>query len=157
MVNTELKAYGAFEQKKKLIAGIVLTGGGSNLKHLRQLANYTTGFDSRIGFANEYIANDKNQYLKGPEFATSIGLLMESLKIRDKKQNAEVQEPLQEPAEANTETQISAAENTPENVQQAETVQHEPALSEQQSRKAAKLTFGQSLMEKVKKFFEEVE
>jgi cell division protein FtsA len=36
MVNTELKAYGAFEQKKKLIAGIVLTGGGSNLKHLRQ-------------------------------------------------------------------------------------------------------------------------
>ena len=89
MVNTELKAYGAFEQKKKLIAGIVLTGGGSNLKHLRQLANYTTGFDSRIGFANEYIANDKNQYLKGPEFATSIGLLMESLKIRDKKQNAD--------------------------------------------------------------------
>jgi cell division protein FtsA len=89
MVNTELKAYGAFEQKKKLIAGIVLTGGGSNLKHLRQLANYTTGFDSRIGFANEYIANDKNQYLKGPEFATSIGLLMESLKIRDKKQTVE--------------------------------------------------------------------
>jgi cell division ATPase FtsA len=64
-----------------------LTGGGSNLKHLRQLANYTTGFDSRIGFANEYMANDKNQYLKGPEFATSIGLLMESLKIRDKKLN----------------------------------------------------------------------
>jgi cell division protein FtsA len=31
------------------------------------------------------VANDKNQYLKGPEFATSIGLLMESLKIRDKK------------------------------------------------------------------------
>jgi cell division protein FtsA len=49
MVNTELKGYGAFEQKKKLIAGIVLTGGGSNLRNLRQLANYTTGFDSRIG------------------------------------------------------------------------------------------------------------
>jgi cell division protein FtsA len=32
MVNTELKAYGAYEQKRKLIAGIVLTGGGSNLK-----------------------------------------------------------------------------------------------------------------------------
>jgi cell division ATPase FtsA len=61
------------------------TGGGSNLKNLRQLANYVTGFDARIGFANEYIANDKNQYLKSPEFATSIGLLMESLKIHDKK------------------------------------------------------------------------
>ena len=37
MVNTELKAYGAHDQKKKLIAGLVLTGGGSNLKNLRQL------------------------------------------------------------------------------------------------------------------------
>ena len=80
MVNNELKGYGAYEQKKKLIAGIVLTGGGSNLRHLRQLSNYVTGFDARIGYANEYVANDKNQFLKGPEFATSIGLLMESLK-----------------------------------------------------------------------------
>lgn len=87
MVNTELKSYGAYEQKRKLIAGIVLTGGGSNLKNLRQLVNYITGFDSRIGFANEYVANDKNQNLKGPEFATAIGLLMESLKIGERKQD----------------------------------------------------------------------
>ena len=52
MVNTELKAYGAYEQKRKLIAGIVLTGGGSNLKNLRQLANYVTGFDANIGFCH---------------------------------------------------------------------------------------------------------
>lgn len=86
MVNTELKSYGAYEQRRKLIAGIVLTGGGSNLKNIRQLANYITGFDSRIGFANEHIVNDKNQQLKGPEFATAIGLLMESLKINERKQ-----------------------------------------------------------------------
>ncbi|MDO4225273.1 MAG: cell division protein FtsA, partial [Bergeyella zoohelcum] len=77
LVNTELKSYGAFEPKKKLIAGIVLTGGGSNLKNIRQLANYITGFDCRLGFANEYISNDKNDILKGPEYATAIGLLME--------------------------------------------------------------------------------
>ena len=82
LVNTELKGYGAYERSKKLIAGIVLTGGGSNLKHLRQLANYITGFESRIGYANEYVANDKNGYLKGPEYATGIGLLMESLRIK---------------------------------------------------------------------------
>ena len=156
MVNTELKAYGAFEQKKKLIAGIVLTGGGSNLKHLRQLANYTTGFDSRIGFANEYIANDKNQYLKGPEFATSIGLLMESLKIRDKKQNIDevtevvTEQPKPEVAAAQTETV--------QPVQQAAPVMEQHSVeNERQENRKAKLTFGQSLMEKVKKFFEEVE
>ena len=31
----EIKNYGHEEQKKKLIAGIVLTGGGSQLKHLK--------------------------------------------------------------------------------------------------------------------------
>jgi len=153
MVNTELKAYGAFEQKKKLIAGIVLTGGGSNLKHLRQLANYTTGFDSRIGFANEYVANDKNQYLKGPEFATSIGLLMESLKIRDKKQTADIEEPVQEKPQPET---VAAVETN--TVTQQAPVQEQEIVNEQHdNKKAARLTFGQSLMEKVKKFFEEVE
>jgi cell division protein FtsA len=158
MVNTELKAYGAFEQKKKLIAGIVLTGGGSNLKHLRQLANYTTGFDSRIGFANEYIANDKNQYLKGPEFATSIGLLMESLKIRDKKINiTEEEEVVEEQAQSKADTVAVPSETKQQPVQQTETIQQQETVSEQQEKRAAKLTFGQSLMEKVKKFFEEVE
>lgn len=98
MVNTELKAYGAHEQKRKLIAGIVLTGGGSNLKNIRQLVNYITGFDSRIGYANEYIANDRKQVLKGPEFATAIGLLMESLKIEEEEDisTAEIKLPIED-------------------------------------------------------------
>ncbi len=37
-VYLEIKNYGHEEQKKKLIAGIVLTGGGSQLKHLKQLS-----------------------------------------------------------------------------------------------------------------------
>ena len=35
--------------EKKLIGGIVLTGGGSQLRHLVQLAEYITGLDARIG------------------------------------------------------------------------------------------------------------
>ncbi len=150
MVNIELKAYGAFEQKKKLIAGIVLTGGGSNLKNLRQLANFITGFDSRIGFANEYVANDKNQYLKGPEYATSIGLLMESLKIRDKKAGMPEEVIEEKTAEPEIREEKAVADMMDAAVQEAveqETVQ----------KKRKSLTFGQSLMEKVKKFFEEVE
>lgn len=156
MVNTELKAYGAFEQKKKLIAGIVLTGGGSNLRNLRQLANYTTGFDSRIGFANEYVANDKNQYLKGPEFATSIGLLMESLKIRDKKMLVTEEEIIEE-----LKPQIENVIQAQTQSQEIQTPQVQNDIVELAKHKAEvkknRPTFGQSLMDKVKKFFEEVE
>jgi cell division protein FtsA len=154
MVNTELKAYGAFEQKKKLIAGIVLTGGGSNLKHLRQLANYTTGFDSRIGFANEYIANDKNQYLKGPEFATSIGLLMESLKIRDKNRLLKNRRSCKR---ANKPEAAAVHRNCTTCSADLLRFRNNRLQKKAGKQKSGKLTFGQSLMEKVKKFFEEVE
>ena len=45
---------------KKLIGGIVVTGGGSQLKHINQLMEFTTGIDSRIGYPNEHLsANTK--------------------------------------------------------------------------------------------------
>ncbi|MEC5394085.1 cell division protein FtsA [Bergeyella sp. RCAD1439] len=150
MVNTELKAYGAFEQKKKLIAGMVLTGGGSNLKHIRQLANYHTGFDSRLGYANEYVSNDKNQFLKGPEYATSIGLLMESLKIRDKKPLAEEPKPIETPT--NTADEQPLVEKT-----QEDTIENRVSVSEEANKPKNKLTLGQKIMESLKKFFEESE
>jgi cell division protein FtsA len=152
MVNTELKAYGAFEQKKKLIAGIVLTGGGSNLRHLRQLANYTTGFDSRLGIANEYVVNDKSQLLKGPEFATSIGLLMESLKIRDKKGTPQPDEEKKTETAAKNETPVAV-----ENSEQQEEISREEHIAQSAEKRRNKLTIGQKIMESVKKFFEEVE
>ncbi|MDY3521607.1 cell division protein FtsA [Riemerella anatipestifer] len=150
MVNTELKAYGAHEKKRKLIAGIVLTGGGSNLKHLRQLANYITGFDSRIGYANEYISNDKNQHLKSPEFATSIGLLMESLSIRDKKTNSLVQE------EVSVSNQVVTDKTSQEDkvLDSTEPTHNETVVQQNASRKP---TIGQNILEKIKKFFEESE
>jgi cell division protein FtsA len=52
----EIKNYGHNEQKKKLIAGIVLTGGGSQLKHLKQLVEYITGMDTRVGYPSEHLA-----------------------------------------------------------------------------------------------------
>jgi cell division protein FtsA len=151
LVNTELKAYGAHEQKKKLIAGIVLTGGGSNLRHMRQFTNYITGFDSRLGFANEYISNDKNQSLKGPEFATAIGLLMESLKIREKRMPSEVQSILevampQQEAIRNINEPVSTIE---------ETELHENIQLE--GEKSTKETIGERILKMVKKFFEEAE
>ena len=59
-VYVEIKNYGHEEQKKKLIAGIVLTGGGSQLNHLKQLVEYITGMDTRVGYPNEHLAGDSD-------------------------------------------------------------------------------------------------
>ncbi|HEY1009862.1 MAG: cell division protein FtsA [Daejeonella sp.] len=78
----EIKSSG---YEKKLIAGIVITGGGAQLKHLPQLVEYVTGLDSRVGYPNEHLAkNDvlpKLTYdeLKSPMFATGIGLLIKGI------------------------------------------------------------------------------
>lgn len=78
-VYLEIKNYGHEEQKKKLIAGIVLTGGGSQLKHLKQLVEYITGMDTRIGYPNEHLAGDSDTDIASPTYATAVGLLMNAV------------------------------------------------------------------------------
>ncbi len=80
----EIKNYGHEETKKKLIAGIVLTGGGAELKHIKQLVEYITGMDTRIGYPNEHLAGDSDVDLLSPSYATAVGLLMKGLYQRDK-------------------------------------------------------------------------
>ena len=75
----EIKNYGHEDQKKKLIAGIVLTGGGSQLKHLKQLVEYITGMDTRVGYPNEHLAGDSDSSTTSPTFSTAVGLLMNAL------------------------------------------------------------------------------
>jgi len=62
--------------EKKLIAGIVLTGGGSQLKHIIQLAQLVTQLDARIGLPNEHVAGSKDDRVKNPMYATGIGLII---------------------------------------------------------------------------------
>ena len=80
----EIKNYGHEEPKKKLIAGIVLTGGGAQLKHLKQLVEYITGMDTRIGYPNENLAGDSDESLSSPQYATAVGLLMNGLRKIEK-------------------------------------------------------------------------
>ena len=75
-VYLEIKNYGHEEQKKKLIAGIVLTGGGSQLKHLKQLVEYITGMDTRLGSPNEHLAGNNLIEISSPTYATAVGLVM---------------------------------------------------------------------------------
>ncbi len=78
-VHLEIKNYSNDEQKKKLIGGIVLTGGGSQLKHLKQLVEYITGMDTRIGYPSEHLAGDTNKSHTEPMFSTAVGLLLNAL------------------------------------------------------------------------------
>lgn len=61
---------------KMLNGGIVLTGGGAQLKHLIQLTEYTTGLNARIGFPNEHLAQGHIEELARPTYSTCIGLIL---------------------------------------------------------------------------------
>ncbi len=78
-VCVELQNYGYEDQKKKLIAGMVMSGGGSNLQHLRQVTEYITGMDVRKGVSNQHFASKQSAEFLKPEYATAVGLLMEGL------------------------------------------------------------------------------
>ena len=68
---------------KKLIGGIVLTGGGSQLKHLAQLTELETGQSARLGLPKEHLASTKNADVESPIYATGIGLLIRAFKLKD--------------------------------------------------------------------------
>lgn len=63
--------------EKKLIGGIVVTGGGSQLKHITQLFEYVAGMDARIGYPNEHLSSNTNLSVTSPLFATGVGLVIQ--------------------------------------------------------------------------------
>ena len=96
-VYAEIKEYGHEESKKKLIAGIVLTGGGSQLKHIKQLVEYITGMDTRIGYPNEHLAGDSDEEISSPLYATAVGLVMNGIRNNSKSATPFVEMKIEEP------------------------------------------------------------
>ena len=119
-VYLEIKNYGHEEQKKKLIAGIVLTGGGSQLKHLKQLVEYVTGMDSRVGYPNEHLAGDTDKNVTSPLYATAVGLVMDGLSKIEKNttENLELENSNGEDGliESNEEDNSNEKEQKPEKI-----------------------------------------
>lgn len=78
---------------KKLIGGIVITGGGAQLKHLPQLIEFLTGIDTRIGYPNVHLANNTQfEGLTSPIYSTGIGLVLKGFE-NDSKSTVEKTEP----------------------------------------------------------------
>jgi cell division protein FtsA len=73
---------------RMLNGGVILTGGGSQLKHLIQLTEYITGLNARIGLPNEHLAPNHIDELKKPMYATCIGLILKG--YNDYEQNYKV-------------------------------------------------------------------
>lgn len=143
-VYVEIKNYGYDEPKKKLIAGIVLTGGGSQLKHLKQLVEYITGMDTRIGYPNEHLAGHSDEDIASPLYATAVGLLMDALE-RDRQLPPPVQIVGEETEEVEGEEMVQAALGT------------EPLAQDTLTEQAQKATVLERWSDKLRKFLENAE
>lgn len=67
----------------KLVAGIVVTGGGAQLQHIKQLTEYVTGIDARVGLPGEHLASGMVDEVNYPMFATGTGLVVMGLEATD--------------------------------------------------------------------------
>jgi len=90
---SEILAFVTFHLKqvgmdnKMMNGGIVLTGGGSQLKHLIQLTEYATGLNARIGYPNEHLASNHIAELEKPMYSTCVGLILKGYSVYENNQN----------------------------------------------------------------------
>lgn len=90
---SEILAFVTFHLKqvgmdnKMMNGGIVLTGGGSQLKHLIQLTEYATGLNARIGYPNEHLASNHISELEKPMYSTCVGLILKGYSVYENNQN----------------------------------------------------------------------
>jgi len=135
---------------KKLIGGIVLTGGGSQLQHLSQLTELETGQNARLGLPKEHLSTTKVADIDSPIYATGIGLLIRAFKQLDeealtsehkniletpKKEEIKVEEPIAE---------VTPVENTTVDI--SEQLVEEPVMEREEEYMSQKPLGRKSLM-----------
>lgn len=157
-VFAEVKIYGHEDPRKKLIAGIVLTGGGAQLKHIKQLVEYITGMDTRIGYPNEHLAGNSSEEISSPMFATAVGLVMNSIANNtqsayklEMKQHYSPQRPMQQPI----------VNPIPEQITEPEPIKEEPIVpkqvKEETTEEKIKKSFFDKYVVKLKDFLDNAE
>ena len=103
---------------RQLNGGIILTGGGSQLKHLIQLTEYTTGLNARIGYPNEHLSGSQIEELGNPMYSTCIGLILKGYndyennnkQFTESYRKVEIEEQVDETADVD----FSEGEHTPQ-------------------------------------------
>jgi cell division protein FtsA len=125
--------------EKKLIGGIVLTGGGAQLKHIAQLTEFKTGMDTRIGYPNEHLANDVLEEMASPMYATGIGLVIVGIDRYEREKEK---------------MKSLVVEETPEPEEEVTKTKKRKQKKPKDPDKAGK-KFTDSFIEKIQKWFEE--
>ncbi len=93
--------------RKKLIAGVVLTGGGAKIQGIDNFAEFILGLDVRVGTPEEHLSGSITEEMKHPMHATGIGLILKALQDIDAQQ-----EPIVEKEEKLEENNISEVDIT---------------------------------------------
>jgi cell division protein FtsA len=156
----EIKQYGHEDSRKKLIAGIVLTGGGSQLLHIKQLVEYITGMDTRIGYPNEHLAGDSDEEISSPLYATAVGLVMNSIENNTEsavKIEYAVPEKTFIQREATAPLYEQKIEATPEPVVEVPVVDEVKPVEIESTEKKIKNSFFDTFVEKMKLFLDNAE
>ena len=81
----------------KIQTNIVLTGGGSMLKDLRELCEFTLSMPTRIGIPDKGFVSTIAKELKHPIYSTSMGLLKYGIEYFEKKKSQNDEPILVEP------------------------------------------------------------
>ena len=111
LVYHEIKASG---YENKLMTGIVITGGGSLIKNLKQLVAYVTGKETRIGYPNEHLAAKSKDLVVSPMYSTGVGLVLKGFEYFEENANEYIsggdiiEDPEPEPTGSNIMEKISS-------------------------------------------------
>ena len=93
LVYHEIKVSG---YENKLMTGIVLTGGGSQIRNLKQLVAFITGKETRIGYPNEHLGSESKDIVVSPMYSTGVGLVLKGFEYIENekplKKNKETEE-----------------------------------------------------------------
>ena len=121
----EIKSSG---YSNSLNAGVVVTGGGSQLKHVKQLVEYTTGLSTRIGYPTSYLAHNNKDELRNPMYATGIGLILKGYEEVDEMSAAEREQLFAAKKEEVIVDETGAVQETEETVEEIITPRMEQEL-----------------------------
>ena len=122
LVNMEIQKTRA---NNKLIAGIVLTGGGAMMKHIQQLAEFNTGMEVRIGHPDEHLTQNTPKDMISPMYSTGIGLVIETIaRMEHDEQLRAAQEAKRAKAAADQAAKVEVVDN-PETEEPKETEEPE--------------------------------
>ena len=81
LVYHEIKVSG---YENKLMTGIVITGGGSQLKNLQQLVSFISAKETRIGYPNEHLSSESKDLVTSPMYSTGVGLVLKGFESKFK-------------------------------------------------------------------------